>query len=238
MYLENLVVDALDPARVGSFWREALGLELLSEDSEGYEARLAVPDGPRLDLCFQPVAEPASAPSRLHLDLSGQGDPAAVVDRLLGLGARHLDIGQGDVPWTVLADPEGTPFCVLEDRPRHQGTGPVAEVPVDSADPARDQAFWASLTGWLPTSTGGEHLLRHPSGRGPWLSFCPEPERKTVKNRMHLDVRLEAGDDLGDVLAEVEGRGARRVEPGWGELPWTVLVDPSGNEFCLLPSRS
>ncbi|SDE14850.1 VOC family protein [Auraticoccus monumenti] len=239
MQLENVVVDALEPARVGAFWRAALDLELLSDDPGGYEARLSVPDGPWLDLCVQPVREPATAPPRLHLDLSGQGDPQAVVQRLLSLGASHLDIGQQDVPWTVLADPEGNPFCVLEDRARHQGTGPVAEVPIDSADPSRDQAFWAALTGWVPTSEGSERLLRHPSGRGPWLSFCPEPEARTsAKNRMHLDVRLEPGDDLDDVLADLERQGARRFDPGWGDLPWTLLRDPSGNELCLLPSTS
>lgn len=238
MYLENVVVDAREPQRVGPFWRDALDLEVLTDTPQLYEARLRVPDGPWLDLCFQQVTGPAPAGPRLHLDLSGRGRPEEVVQRLLGLGARHLDIGQHDVPWTVLADPEGNAFCVLEDRPRHQGSGPVAEVPIDSADPPRDQAFWASLSGWVPTSQGRERLLRHPSGHGPWLSFWAEPEVKTTKNRMHLDVRLEPGDDLGRVLDQVARQGGRRLDPGWGELPWTVLADPSGNELCLLPSRA
>ena len=59
-----------------------------------------------LDLCFQRVPEPPpSEPPRLHIDLLGGAHQAEAVDRLLGLGARHLDIGQGDVPWVVLADP-------------------------------------------------------------------------------------------------------------------------------------
>ena len=52
---------------------------------------------------------------RLHLDLAAGADQGDVVDRLLGLGAQPLDIGQGEVSWVVLADPLGTPFCVLAD---------------------------------------------------------------------------------------------------------------------------
>ena len=82
-----------------------------------------------LDLCFQPVEGPAATAPRVHLDLHGQGDQAATVERLLGLGASHLDIGQGDVPWVVLADPEGHAFCVMEEREAYRDTGPVGGRP-------------------------------------------------------------------------------------------------------------
>lgn len=75
--------------------------------------------------------------------------------------------------------------------------------------------------------------------RGPLLALCPEPEPKgTAKNRMHLDVRLEAGDDAHAVASGIEGRGGREVDLGVGELPWRVYADPSSNEFCVLPARS
>nr|WP_156609858.1 VOC family protein [Auraticoccus cholistanensis] len=235
--MENLVLDAADPWLVGRFWTEALGLEVLTDDADGYEARLEVPGGPVLDLCVQPVPEPATAPSRLHLDLSGLPEPEAVVERLLGLGARRLDIGQGpDVPWTVLADPEGTPFCVLERRERHEGAGPLGEIPVEARDPDRDAAFWAGLSGWRPEASD-PRLLRHPSGRGPLLSFTPERGPKQVKNRLHLDLRLEPGDDADAVLEQVVAGGGSVLEPAGARLPWTLLADPSGNEFCLLPNR-
>ena len=53
--------------------------------------------------------------NRLHLDLAPypDGDRATEVARLIALGARSVDIGQGDVPWAVLADPDGNEFCVL-----------------------------------------------------------------------------------------------------------------------------
>jgi len=55
----------------------------------------------------------------VHQDLATESEAhqAAEVERLLALGAVPADIGQGDVPWTVLADPEGNEFCVLDPRP-------------------------------------------------------------------------------------------------------------------------
>jgi hypothetical protein len=50
--------------------------------------------------------------------------------------ATRADIGQGDVPWQVLADPEGNEFCVLDPRPVYLGIGPVAAVVADCRDPA------------------------------------------------------------------------------------------------------
>ncbi|HET6968188.1 MAG TPA: VOC family protein, partial [Ornithinibacter sp.] len=150
MYLENISLDAHDPHVVGRFWEALLGCTTLGEEPDAYETRLVVPDGPVLDVCVQRVPEPPVEPLRLHLDLSGGTRQAEVVERALALGARHLDIGQGDVPWVVLADPEGTPFCVMEERPDYGVSGPIAALPLDSADPARDAAFWAELSGWVP----------------------------------------------------------------------------------------
>jgi hypothetical protein len=162
-----------------------------------------------------------------------------VVERLLGLGARHLDIGQGDAPWVVLGDPEGNPFCVMESRPAYVGTGAVAALPLDSADPARDAAFWSWLTGWTAVAGVEPRSLRHPSGRGPLLELCPESAPKGAsKNRMHLDVRLESGDDPDGISAGIVERGGRELHPDWGVLPWRLFADPSGNEFCVLPARS
>lgn len=238
MYLENLVFDALDPGRLGRFWEAALGSQRLTDTEGGYETRLAVPRGPALDLCFQPVPDRPREEVRLHLDLLGGVDQAAVVERLLGLGARPLDIGQEDVPWVVLADPEGNPFCVMEERAVHAETGPVAALPMASADPGADAELWSWLTGWVRAPGAAPETLRHPTSRGLLLELCPEPmPHPAGKNRLHLDVRLEAGDDLDRVLAGVLDRGGRVLHPAWGDLPWRVCADPSGNEFCLLPAR-
>ena len=239
MYLENLVMDATEPQRLGRFWEAALGGERLTDEPDGFETRLTVEGGPVLDLCLQRVPEPSSEPPRLHLDLFGGAARDQVVERLLGLGARHLDIGQRDVPWVVLADPEGNPFCVMPDRAAYADTGPIAALPLDSADPDRDARFWSWLTGWTAAGDASAPTLRHPSLRGPLLALCSEPAAKgTAKNRLHLDVRLEAEDDPDDVAAGIAERGGRELHPNWGELPWRLYTDPSGNEFCVLPSRS
>lgn len=237
MYLENLVVDALDPQRLGRFWEAVVGGERLTDEAAGFETRLTVEGGPVLDLCFQRVPEPPTAEPRLHLDLRGGARQAQEVERLLSLGARHLDIGQREVPWVVLADPEGNPCCVMDDRDAFAGTGPVVGLPLDSADPDRDTAFWSWLTGWTEATGGRPNTLRHPSQRGPFLALCQEPAPKgATKNRMHLDVRLEPGEDADEVEADIAERGGRReLHPEWGDLPWRSYADPSGNEFCVLP---
>jgi hypothetical protein len=234
MHLENVVRDACDPRRLGRFWADALGAEPMTDEPDGFEARLALSGDAFLDLCFQRVAAPSPAPARLHLDLAGGARQRDVVERLLGLGAASADIGQGEVPWVVLADPEGNPFCVMEDRAVYRGTGPIAALPLDSADPDRDAAFWAGITGWVPwEGMAGAATLRHPAGVGPLLELCSEPEPKRGKNPMHLDVRADPGD--ADPSARLADMGARRLSRP-GELPWTVFQDPSGNEFCVLPA--
>ena len=242
MYLQNVVVDARNPRRLGRFWEALLGCATLTDEERAYETRLVVPGGPTLDLCFELVDEPPRPSPRLHLEVYGGEveEQAAVVERALSLGASHLDIGQRDVPWVVLADPEGNPFCVMEARPEYAVSGPLSSLPLDSADVARDLAFWSELSGWVPVDSAMPGALRHASGRGPLLELCPEPRPKEPgqKNRVHLDIRLEAGDDADATAQRVLDLGGARFEHDWGDLPWQVMTDPSGNELCLLPAST
>lgn len=238
MYLENIVVDAIDPQALGRFWESALGTETLTDEPDGFETRMAVTDGPVLDLCFQRVPEPPDERQRLHLDLRGAEEQQSIVERLLALGASRADIGQGEVPWVVLADPAGNLFCVMEDRAAYVDTGAVAALPLDVADPDRERDFWCWLTGWVPVEGSGLLGLRHSSHRGPLLELCPETAPKSSgKNRMHLDVRLQHGDDADVVAQGIIARGGVELHPDWGDLPWRTFADPSGNEFCILPSH-
>ncbi|SCL17223.1 Glyoxalase-like domain-containing protein [Micromonospora nigra] len=110
---ESLTVDARDPARLARWWAEALGYQVVAEKPDGVEIR---PSGDRLPgIVFVPVATGKQTRNRLHLDLRPD-DQEAEVERLVDMGARHVDIGQGEVDWTVLADPEGNEFCVLRQR--------------------------------------------------------------------------------------------------------------------------
>ncbi|MGH3589195.1 MAG: VOC family protein [Pseudonocardia sp.] len=98
MRLENIVWDARDPRRLGRFWAAALGAEPMTDEPDGFEARMTLTDDYFLDLCLQQVSEPSTSPARLHLDLLGGAQQQDVVERLVGLGASHADIGQGEVP--------------------------------------------------------------------------------------------------------------------------------------------
>ncbi|MBX9397313.1 VOC family protein [Streptomyces sp. TRM72054] len=112
---EQVNVDAADPVALGSWWAEALGWVVVNDSAEEFEIRPA-PD--RLPgLLFAPVPEGKSVKNRLHLDFRPD-DQEAEVTRLLALGARPADVGQGEQTWVVLTDPEGNEFCVLRSR-RH-----------------------------------------------------------------------------------------------------------------------
>ena len=145
-----------------------------------------------------PVPERKTGKNRVHLDLATTSPEhqAAEVERLCGLGATRADIGQGDVAWVVLADPEGNEFCVLDPRPVYRDTGPVAAVVADCADPAALAAFWELAAGWVPTgTTDGWVALRAPHGVGPYLELLRVPDAKLAKNRIHLDVAPFAADN-------------------------------------------
>ncbi|WP_130014838.1 VOC family protein [Serinicoccus sediminis] len=237
MRLENIVMQARDPQAAGRFWSAALGLvDLGPGDPDDDEGRLSLGDDVWLDVCIERVAEPPPPGWRLHLDLLGGAQQQEVVERLLGLGATRADIGQGEVPWVVLADPDGHPFCVMEEGAAYSGTGPVAALPLDSADPERDAELYAALTGWVPARGVGPVTLRHPSLRGPLLELCPEPGPKVRQNRTHLDVRpTPDGPDQRGVVELALSLGASLAADDWAQgHPWTVMRDPSGNEFCVL----
>ena len=80
-------------------------------DDDG-DLRLHPPPGAGPDWIFLAVPDEKVVKNRIHLDFRPD-DQQAEVDRLLGLGARHVDIGQGTPSWVVLADPEGNEFCIL-----------------------------------------------------------------------------------------------------------------------------
>jgi hypothetical protein len=66
--------------------------------------------------------------------------------------------------------------------------------------------------------------------------FVDVPEKKSVKNRVHLDVS-PIGCDRDEEVERLIGFGATRADVGQGEQPWVVLADREGNEFCVLGRR-
>jgi predicted enzyme related to lactoylglutathione lyase len=109
-----IAIDAVNPRLVAEFWCNVLGWHVVDEDDEGVIS-IAPTDGawPTIDVLG--VAERKAVKNRLHLDLRADGVTTPdELERLLSLGARRVDIGQGpDVSWVVLGDPEGNEFCLL-----------------------------------------------------------------------------------------------------------------------------
>jgi catechol 2,3-dioxygenase-like lactoylglutathione lyase family enzyme len=116
----ELVVDCRDQEALAAFWAEVLGYRVVGRDDDG-AVEIGPADGfggPAPTLVFAPVADPTPGKVRLHIDVSPTDrDQDAELERLLGLGATRVDVGQtGEESWHVLADPEGNVFCLLRSR--------------------------------------------------------------------------------------------------------------------------
>lgn len=107
---EQTTIAAADPVSLGRWWGEALGWVVVNDDPEAFEIQSEPDRTP--GLLFVRVGESKATKNRLHLDFRPD-DQAREVERLVGLGAARVDIGQGEQSWVVLADPEGNEFCVL-----------------------------------------------------------------------------------------------------------------------------
>ncbi|MFH9611031.1 VOC family protein [Streptomyces sp. NPDC017448] len=122
----ELAIDCADPARLARFWCAVLDYEVREEDEEEGVVTIgspAVPEGKDRPgpvppvLTFARVPEGKSVKNRLHIDVNPTDrEQGEEVERLLALGARRADVGQGGAGWVVLADPEGNEFCVLATR--------------------------------------------------------------------------------------------------------------------------
>jgi hypothetical protein len=219
---KDLCLDAGDPERLGRFWAGALGLELApcGEDSNGDYVLTGPTD--EHTIWVNAVPEPKSVKHRVHLDVNTES-----VQRLVDLGATVLDADS--FPWTLMADPEGGELCAFV-RQGEIGRR-LYELVVDAgptaADAARIAAWWGDVLG--ATAADDEHGFSYVEGiaGAPFESivFVPVPEPKAVKNRVHLDVTTP---DL-DALVSA---GARVLRPEGGDIRWTVLADPDGNELC------
>ncbi|WP_369055260.1 VOC family protein [Kineococcus terrestris] len=233
--LVQVVVDARDPWALAGWWRRAL--DWRPGYSDDHEADVDPPEGePGVGLVFVPVDPPSAGRQRLHLDLdtSSVAEQRLVVAELLDLGARRLDVGQGEVPWEVLADPEGNAFCVLDPRPEYDGSGRVAALVAEARDPHSLAAFWRAASGWEPVRTSDDVVALRRGDTGPHLELVRSPHPHAGKNRWHLDLRPVRAAGRDAALRELLARGARHADVGQGQVAWDVLADPEGNEFCLL----
>ena len=234
--LSALCLDAHDPLLLARFWARLLGWAAAGESPDGVTLRPAGDTGFRLRLV--PSQEPKRGPNELHLHLTSTSldDQQQTVAQAIGLGARHLDVGQRpEEGHIVLADPEGNEFCVIE--PGNQflaGCGFLAELACDGSQATG--YFWSAALGWpLNWDQDEETSIRSPRG-GPKISWGGPPLLpKSGKDRFHFDLAVPADGDLQAEVERLLSLGAARADIGQGEVGWVVLADPDGHEFCLRP---
>ena len=110
---------------------------------------------------------------------------------------------------------------------------------LDALHPRVVADFWCAVLDWVVVEEDVDGIgigigIAPVDGTGPRIDVFQVPERKTVKNRLHLDLRAD-GSSTADELARLLALGATRADVGQGsDVTWTVLADPEGNEFCLL----
>ncbi len=107
---DEICIDAHDASALGAWWSKVLGWP--SDVDDDGDVVLHAPPGAGPNWLFIAVPDDKVVKNRIHLDFRPD-DQQAEVDRVIGLGARHVDIGQGEQSWVVLADPEGNEFCIL-----------------------------------------------------------------------------------------------------------------------------
>lgn len=111
----------------------------------------------------------------------------------------------------------------------------IAAIAIDAVRPRVVADFWCEVLGWrVVAEDDGVISIAPGDGSWPTIDVAAVPESKTVKNRLHLDLRADEVP-TGDELERLLGLGARPADVGQGaDATWLVLSDPEGNEFCLL----
>jgi hypothetical protein len=234
--LHALCIDALDPMALGRFWSGVLGRELVDDPREG--ATLLPEEATEFRIRFVPTVVPKSGRNQMHFDLTSSSleEQQQTVERALALGGQHYDVGQlPEEEHVVLADPEGNEFCVIEPGNNFlSGCGFIGALSSDGSQQCG--YFWSTALDWpLVWDQDEETAIQSPAGGGKISWGGPPFAPKTGKYRWHFDLMPDV-----DQLAEVErllSLGARRADIGQGDVPWVVMEDPDGHEFCVLAPR-
>lgn len=230
--LDLAIFDAADIEKVGSFYAELAGWDVIRNDSDRFGVR--APDGQEVE--FQRVSNHVAPqwpgqehPQQFHLDLQTE-DPSAQAERAIGLGATRLADGAN---WITLADPAGHPFDLCQ----KDGVGPAMglfAVTIDAPDASGLARFYADLTGTEVTYDGPEGALITGGGKNVMFQQISDytPPRwpdPAYPQQAHLDLMVE---DLDTGEARALELGASRLNPG-GEH-FRVFADPAGHPFCLV----
>jgi Glyoxalase-like domain len=226
--LVAVAFDAHESAALARFWSRMLDRTVLPEGG----GALLPGDATHVGLRFVEASTVKSGPNRVHLHLTtiSLDDQRHQVEKALGLGAQHIDVGQlPDEDHVVLADPGGNEFCVIgPDNDFLAGCGHLGEV---SCDGSRDVGlFWRDALEWpLVWDQDQETAVQAPAG-GTKISWGGPPVAlKRGRNRQRFDL---AAADISAEVARLVALGASPVNEWEGRVE---LADPDGNEFVVLP---
>ena len=226
------IFDAADIGKVGSFYAELTGWDVVRNESDRFGVR--TPDGQEIEFQLAPdhVAPQwpgQEHPQQFHLDLQID-DHQAAAERAVDLGATRL----ADSPtWITLADPAGHPFDLCQ----KDGVGPVLglfAVTIDAPDASALARFYAELMGTEVAYDGPEGALINADGRNLMFQQIsgynpPRWADPAHPQQAHLDLVV---DDLDIGETRARELGASRLDGG-GES-FRVLADPAGHPFCLI----
>jgi predicted enzyme related to lactoylglutathione lyase len=235
--LYAVTFDANDPLRLARFWAGLLGWEM-TDDDDGFE--LVPNDGAGYRVNFYPSQEQKRGQNQMHFDLTStsSAEQQQTVARALELGAQHIDIGQTpEEGHVVLADPEGNEFCVIEAG--NNFLADTAFIGAINCDGTQEVGyFWSKALGWpLVWDQDEETAIQSPHGGSKISWGGPPVAPKLGKNRLHLDLAPPADSDQEAEVERLISLGAKRIDIGQGDVPWEVMADPDGNEFCMLTPR-
>jgi catechol-2,3-dioxygenase len=230
--LDLAIFDAADIDKVGSFYAEMTGWDVVRKDSDRFGVR--TPDGQEIE--FQRAPDHVAPqwpgqerPQQFHLDLQID-DHQAAAERAVGLGAVRLADGPA---WITLADLAGHPFDLCQ----KDGVGPVMglfAVTIDAPDASGLARFYADLMGVEVSYDGPEGALVSAAGRNVMFQQISDytPPRwpdPAAPQQAHLDL----------VVDDLDAGGARVLELGGASLNaggerFRVFADPAGHPFCLI----
>lgn len=232
--LDALTVDAQDPAGLARFWGGLLGWDPVADPHAA--AALDPTDDTTFRMRFLPTDVPKSSQNRMHVEVTSETPEhqAETVARALGLGGRHVDVGQlPEEGHIVLADPEGNELCVLgAGNTWLAECGFFGDIACDGTHAVG--VFWAEALGWpLVWDEGEETAVRSPTG-GPKIAWGGPPLMpSTGRDRLRFDVAVIGGEAALEIERLV-GLGARLLtEVPEADGSWRI-ADVDGTEFRLL----
>ena len=205
--LTAVEIQASDTKSLSEFWTEVLGADAVA-GAGGVALRFVEADGPK------------RGKNRAHLDLKSGPEQ---LERLLAAGAVRADIGQGEIDWEVLADPEGNEFCLQPGLAEGIRWTAICQ---DAADAPAQARFWAAAAGLEVVRDGDWGVaMGAGAGTGPLLVMGPPLAAKQGPNRLYLSVSPQQGSDAAVEAARLVLAGAKR--------DGARLADPEGNEFRI-----